>query len=81
MRILMFISTVLVVSVADSRYLWYTSIAFGLFGVICALFVKEMDSKLTDHIQVDLEKVKQLRRRGATSEKELEAQRSEQAVQ
>jgi hypothetical protein len=33
--------------------------SFGLVGVLCALFVKEMDFKLTNHIAVDLVKAKQ----------------------
>jgi hypothetical protein len=67
--------------VIDNRYLWYTSIAFGLFGVICALFVKEMDYKLTDHIAVDLEKFKKKMKGGGISAKEEEAVRAEQEVQ
>jgi len=67
--------------VIDSRYLWYTSIAFGLFGVICALFVSEMDYKLTDHIAVDLEKFKRSLKGSGISAKEEEAVRAEQEVQ
>jgi translation elongation factor EF-1beta len=57
------------------RYLWYTSIAFGLFGLICAVCVREMDYLLTDHIQVDLTKVKKMNQ--GVTEKELEAARTE----
>ena len=53
--------------------MWYTSIAFGLFGVLCAFFVKEMDHKLTDHIAVDLEKFKKTLKGGRVSAKEEEA--------
>jgi len=47
--------------------------AFGLFAVICAFFVSEMDYKMDDRIVVDLEKVKQ-QAKGGPSAKELEAQ-------
>ena len=47
--------------------------SFGLFGVLCALFVKEMDHKLTDHIAVDLEKFKKTLKGGGVSAKEEEA--------
>jgi hypothetical protein len=54
--------------------------AFGLFAVICALFVSEMDYKLDDHIVVDLEKVKQQAKGGPTA-KELEAQAEAEPAQ
>jgi hypothetical protein len=46
-----------------------------LFGVVCAVFVKEMDHKLTNHIAVDLEKVKQMK--AGLTDKELEAVKGE----
>jgi hypothetical protein len=60
---------------ANVRYLWYTSIAFGLFGLLCAVCVREMDFLLTDHIEVDLTKVKKMNQ--GVSDKELEAVRTE----
>jgi len=54
--------------------------AFGLFAVICAFFVKEMDYKLDDHIVVDLEKVKR-QAKGGPSAKELEAQAETEPAQ
>jgi len=40
------------------NYLWFTGMAMGLFGMVCAFLARDMSSRMSNKVDVDLDKVK-----------------------